>query len=108
MLDPEDLQTIDFIRKKVNLRILPRLTTSAGIKNVLQQYQKTLKAEFGEIIQKEAGAVKPINKEAVEETESLEKAAEEIPIIRIVDTLVRHAILERASDIHIEPTSKEV
>jgi len=34
--------------------------------------------------------------------------AEELPIIRIVETLIKHAILQRASDIHIEPTEKEV
>jgi type IV pilus assembly protein PilB len=109
MLDPEDLQTIDFIKKKVNLRILPRLTTAESIKNVLQQYHKTLKAEFGEIIQKEAAELK-ITKEGkvIEGQEELQKAAEELPVIRILDTLIRHAILERASDIHIEPTEKEV
>jgi len=36
------------------------------------------------------------------------KAAEELPIIKIVDTLLKHAILQKASDIHIEPTEKEV
>lgn len=109
MLDPEDLQTIDFIKKKVNLKILPRLTTPASIKNVLKQYQKTLKAEFGEIIKKEARDVRILKEsEATEGVEELQKAAEELPIIRIVDTLIRHAILERASDIHIEPAEKEV
>ena len=29
-------------------------------------------------------------------------------MVRIVDTLLRHAILQRASDIHIEPAEKEV
>src|SRR3989344_8186582 len=53
MIDPEDLRTIEFIKKKANLRILPRLTTAESIKNVLRQYQKTLEAEFGEIIKKE-------------------------------------------------------
>ncbi len=109
MLDPEDLQTIDFIKKKVDLKILPRLTTPAGIKNILQQYQKTLKAEFGALIKKEAGAIRAIGEgESVEEKEELRKTAEDLPIIRIVDTLVRHAILEMASDIHIEPTEREV
>ena len=46
MLDPEDLKIIEFIKKKAGLKILPRLTTPQGIKNVLQQYRKTLKAEF--------------------------------------------------------------
>ncbi len=110
MLDPEDLRTVEFIKKTANLKILPRLTTSESIKNVLNQYQKTLEAEFGEIIKKEAGVIKPIKeKEALgEEKEELLKAAEELPVIRIVDTLLKHAILQRSSDIHIEPSEKEV
>jgi len=123
MLDPEDLQTIDFIKKKAGLKILPRLTTPKSIKKVLQQYQKTLKAEFGDIIIGQAkavggrekiikgkiGVIKSIKeKKEVEGEEDLKKTAEELPVIRIVDTLLKHAILQRASDIHIEPTEKEV
>ncbi len=111
MMDPDDLATIDFIKKKANLKILPRLTTSESIKYVLQQYSKTLQAEFGDIIQKEVTGIKAFQ-ESVGETgngpEELQKVAEELPVIRIVDTLLKHAILQRASDIHIEPTEKEV
>ena len=110
MLDPEDLRTIEFIKKKEpGLKILPRLTTPESIKNVLRQYAKTLEAEFGEIIRKEAGVIRPVvEEEVVEEKEELLKVAEELPVIRIVDTLMKHAILQRASDIHIEPLEKEV
>ena len=109
MLDPEDLRTIEFIKKTADFKILPRLTTPESIKNVLRQYQKTLEVEFGEIIQKEAGIIKPIKEEElVEEKEDLKKIAEELPVIRIVDTLLKHAILQRSSDIHIEPMEKEV
>ncbi len=119
MLDPEDLQTIDFIKKKAGLKILPRLTTPKSIKNVLQQYQKTLRAEFGDIITTQAkivgrkeekiGVIKSIKeKKELGEKENLKKTAEELPVIRIVDTLLKHAILQRSSDIHIEPTEKEV
>lgn len=109
MLDPEDIRTIEFLKKTSSLRILPRLTTPESIKNVLRQYQKTLEAEFGDIIRKEAGILRPIREEEmIEEHEDLKKAAEELPIIKIVDTLLKHAILQRASDIHIEPLEKEV
>jgi len=109
MLDPEDLLTIEFIKKITILKILPRLTNPESIKNALRQYQKTLEAEFGEIIKKEVGEIKSIKEEEViEEKIKLEKMAEELPIIRIVDTLIKHAILQRASDIHIEPMEKEV
>jgi type IV pilus assembly protein PilB len=109
MLDPEDLRTIEFIKKTTPLKILPRLTTPESIKNVLKQYQKTLEIEFGEIIKKEVGGVRPIKEEkVVGEKEELKKVAEELPIIRIVDTLLKHAVLQRASDVHIEPLEKEV
>ncbi|MDP2910282.1 MAG: ATPase, T2SS/T4P/T4SS family, partial [bacterium] len=109
MLDPEDLSTIEFIKKKANLKILPRLTTVESIKSALMQYQKTLEAEFGDIIRKESGDIKQVREERIiKKGEDLRKAAEELPIIRIVDTLLKHAIIQRSSDIHIEPGEKEV
>ena len=109
MLDPADLQTIDFIKKTANLKIVPRLTNQASIKNALRQYQESLKAEFGGLIQGEAGEVKIIKPEEGEsEEEVLQKQAEEVPIIKIVDAILRHAVLQSASDIHIEPQEKGV
>lgn len=109
MLDPEDLRTIEFIKKKANLRILPRLTTSKGIKNALKQYERTLEAEFGEIIKKEAGTISlKKTKKIASKEKDLKKVAEELPVIKIVDTLIHHAILQRASDIHIESLEKEI
>ncbi|PIP18477.1 MAG: hypothetical protein COX42_00640, partial [Parcubacteria group bacterium CG23_combo_of_CG06-09_8_20_14_all_35_6] len=61
------------------------------------------------MIQKEASVIKALKEEEnVPETAELQKVAEEIPIIKIVDTLLKHAILQRASDIHIEPFEKEI
>src|SRR3989344_4693720 len=54
MLDTDDLAAIDFIKKKTRLKILPRLTNRESMKAALLQYQKTLKAEFGDLIQSDA------------------------------------------------------
>ncbi len=108
MLRPDDLQTIEFIKKKSDLKILPRLTNQASIKNALKQYQKSLEAEFGEFIKEESKIVALPEKDEKESKEELEKAAEQMPIIRIVETLLKHAILQQASDIHIEPMEKEI
>ena len=110
MLDPEDLRTTEFIKKTTpSLKILPRLTTSESIKNALGQYQETLETEFGDIIKGEAGGIKHIKEvENLGGKEELQKAAEEVSIIRVVDTLLKHAVLQRTSDVHIEPLEKEV
>lgn len=112
MLDPEDLKTIEFVAKKAKLKILPRLTTVQSIKNALNQYQQSLQVEFGDIIEKEAGELRNISESGEEETvesrKELERQAQDLPVIRIVETLIKHAILQSASDIHIEPTEKDV
>ncbi|MDP1993614.1 MAG: ATPase, T2SS/T4P/T4SS family, partial [Ignavibacteria bacterium] len=109
MLDPDDLKIIEFIQKKADLRIVPRLTTPESIKSALSQYQESLQAEFGDIIKQETGEIKNIQDTEGEEAEKdLEKQAQEMPIIKIVDTLLKHAILQGSSDIHIEPMENEV
>ena len=110
MLDTADLPAIDFVKKKVGLKIQPRLTDTESMRHALQQYQKTLKDEFGDIIMKETSALKVIAEEGGEEAteEDLKKMAEDLPVVRIVDTLLRHAIIQGASDIHIEPMENEV
>lgn len=109
MLDPEDLQIIDFIKKKANLKILPRLTDKESIKKALKQYQESLKAEFSDLIKKESESLKVVKQKKGEtEKQTLQKQAEEMPIIKIVDAILRHAILQSASDIHIEPQDNEV
>lgn len=103
MLDVDDLPVIDFIKKKSGFKILPRLTDSTSIKNALLQYKKSLQAEFSNIIQQESISLK-VSKEEGEKSEAeLKEMAEDLPIVKIVDSLISHAILQNASDIHIEP-----
>ena len=126
MLDPEDLQIIEFIKKTTGLKVVPRLTSIASVKNILVQYQKTLQAEFGDLVvskNESAGGLKSLQGSKTLENikmtnvsdqaedgpkEELKKVAQEMPVIRVVDTLIKHAIIQRASDIHIEPTEHEV
>lgn len=110
MLDTEDLPAIDSVRKKTGLNILPRLTDDDSIKHSLLQYQKSLKEEFGDLITTEAGKLSLVKDGSGDEMshDDLKKMAEDLPIVRIVDTLLRHAIIQDASDIHIEPQETEV
>src|SRR5690606_7172189 len=109
MLNTADLPAIDFIKKKVGVKILPRLTDNDSIREALIQYQKTLKDEFGDIIAGEAAALKKVGEGQEEmEEKDLKKLAEDLPVVRIVDTLLRHAIIQGASAVHIEPMETEV
>ena len=113
MLDVSDISVTDFIKKRSGLRILSRLTDTASIISALVQYRKSLQVEFDNIIQKENASLKTISKEeGVENTgnseEELKEMAEDLPVVKIVDSLIFHAILQNASDIHIEPGELEL
>src|SRR3989344_3995930 len=98
MLDTDDLAAIDFIKKKTQLKILPRLTDAASVKLALKQYQQSLKDNLGEVIRRETEVL-----ESGDKDKDLQQVAEGVPAVRIVDTLLRHANAQNASDIHIEP-----
>ncbi len=116
MLDPSNIEVIEFIKKTTNLKILPRLTNIESIREALKQYRKSLEIEFKEILgdtgETRGADITHIQKENANgeepNTEELKKIAEDLPIVKIVDTLIQHAILERASDIHIEPNEQDV
>ncbi|MFZ2072185.1 MAG: GspE/PulE family protein [Minisyncoccia bacterium] len=109
MLDVDDLPMIDFIKKSSGLKILPRLTDTPSIKFALAQYKKSLQVEFKELVQKESSALKTSSGENGEKSEKeLKEIAEDLPVVKIIDSLISHAILQNASDIHIEPEEKEL
>ena len=97
-LDPENIEIFEFIKKKTNLEPKIFLTTPESIDEVLKQYHKSLKAEFKELTDENLDTG----------DENLKKLAENLPIVRIIDTLLEYAIFEGASDIHIEPEEKDI
>jgi type IV pilus assembly protein PilB len=103
MLDVDDLPVIDFIKKRSGFKILPRLTDTASIKASLVQYKKSLQAEFDNIIQKESVSLKVAKQEGEHSEAELKELAEDLPVVKIVDSIILHAILQNVSDIHIEP-----
>jgi type IV pilus assembly protein PilB len=104
-LDPTDLQTFEFIKRKTGKRLKVYYTNPASLDEALRQYRQSLSAELGALTKSPA---KEGEEETPEEEAELSKLAEDIPIVRVVDSILEHAILEGASDIHIEPTETEV
>lgn len=91
MHDPENLDFIHLLEKKSGKFVQPYFTTERDIKQAIVRYRKSITEEFDDII---AQNVKQA-KQAVK--------AEDLPIVRIIDTLFMYAYQNGASDIHLEP-----
>jgi len=101
MQDPEDFEAIEFAKRQTGLDIMPYFARDEDITKALGQYKKNIKSDFDVIISENL-------KKATPKEEDLAKAAEDVPIVKILDTLLEYAVAERASDIHIETQSEEV
>lgn len=96
-LKPENIEFFEFIHKKTDLQPTIYICTPGGLKNVLSQFHKDIQAEF-EVAKEEPKDI---------DGKKLTEMSKELPIVKIVDSLLEQAFYERASDIHIEPEEKE-
>lgn len=99
MANPSDRQIVEFIHKKVDKKLEIALASASGIRETLAKYQGTLEADLQQVINEAKNA---------RVGGDLSKVAEDLPIIKIADSILRHAIVKGASDIHIEPTQDTV
>lgn len=98
MVDPLDIQTIEFIHRKTGLEPKVSITSPTEIKQAIRRYHADLEHDITSL-QKGNKKIDP---------NELSKAAEDLPVISIVDSILEHAEYEGASDIHIEPVESGV
>lgn len=101
IVDPEDTQIIEFIKRKTKLEPIIYITTPADIAYALQRYEGELSEEFGRIIEDSL-------KETLASHESMEKLAQFVPVVKMVNSIIDRALASRASDIHLEPGSDQL
>lgn len=93
--DPQDKNVWLELKKHFKNNFETALTTPNDIMRQMLLYKKELKETFAELIRKNT---------KIATNASLNEA----PIIKIIDTIFDYAIVERASDVHIEPSKNEV
>ncbi len=98
---PDNHQTIAFIRKKTGCEPKVFLTTPEDIQHALKKYQGELTEEFAKIIERST-------RETLELHDTVEKMAQYVPIVTMVNTILERALLQNASDIHFEPKANIV
>jgi len=106
MVDPENLETVQLIKKSTGRDVIPVLATTEDINRILNQYSGLEKEVETVIKDTELGISK---KEIVQaQAENVEVSGDDSPTSRIVLSLLRRAVREKASDIHIEPYEDSV
>jgi type IV pilus assembly protein PilB len=113
MTDPTNVFAMDDIKFMTGFNVEPVVASETAIGEAITKFygsaesveelDKVMKDLTGE----DADALELAGEEAEMDLATLEKAAEEAPIIKLVNLILTDAVKRGASDIHVEPYEKE-
>jgi type IV pilus assembly protein PilB len=102
MSDPANVYALDDIRTMTGRDVQPVVATANDVEQAIQKFSgmgdqvEALASEAAESAEEEA------------DLSGIEAAVEDAPIVKLVQAIMSQAAGDRASDVHIEPTEKDV
>jgi len=104
MVNPLDLETLEFLEMKTNLKISAGISTEKQISSFIKEKyvrEKSITSEVNKALDE-----RKIDELVIKQAQ--DKVAVEAPVAKIVSTILEYALKARASDIHIEPQEENV
>ncbi len=103
MLDPDNLQAIDFLSNKIRRPLKVYMASEEGIRQVLQQYRADVNKDVTGALDEELTAEA---EEQSKKASNVQTLVQDSPITKALNTVLEYAVKNKASDIHIEPMEK--
>ncbi len=110
MVDPSNVFAIDDVKFMTGYNVEPVVASESDIRNAISEYYgqpDVLQTVMDSLKTSETEVIDLIEEtEEEEDINKLKDAVEEVPVVRLVNTLLTEAIARGASDIHLEPYEK--
>jgi type IV pilus assembly protein PilB len=94
MENPQDIEALEFAKRRSNAVVIPYYISPGDFSKTIGQYKRNIRAIFADII-----------KENIEKTRvtdvNVSEVAKDVPVVKILDTILEYASAEGASDIHL-------
>lgn len=100
MADPTDVEALEFAKRFTGRELVTFYVSPEDFSRALSQYKRNFKGEFDKAISE--------NVAKTGEGGDLKKASEDLPVVKILDTIMEYAVAQRASDVHIETQEDDV
>ena len=100
MADPANVFAVDDIRATTGMDVKPVVATKADVVAAINRYHR-VDSDLDDL-------TSAIDTSDEEDLDELRAVVEDAPIVKFVNLLITQAVQDRASDIHIEPTERDV
>jgi type IV pilus assembly protein PilB len=102
MADPANVFAVDDIRSMTGMEVKPVVATKSDVIGAINRYHR------GEAELDDLTMAMDANVDDTDDLSSVKEIVEDAPIVKFVNLLITQAIQDRASDIHIEPTERDL
>jgi type IV pilus assembly protein PilB len=107
--EPTNVFLLDRMRDAARCEILPVVASAKDIRRMVQTYLPNTRVfVIDDIIDDAGGAAVELIEEEIADIAADAESAGQSPIIRLVNYVLFTAVREKASDIHIEPTDRQL
>jgi type IV pilus assembly protein PilB len=101
MADPANVFAVDDIRSITGLDVKPAVATKADVASAINRYHRA-DGDLDDL------SMSIDTSDEEEDLSAIKEVVEDAPIVKFVNLLITQAIQDRASDIHIEPTERDL
>jgi type IV pilus assembly protein PilB len=108
MLDPTNVQAVDFLSNKIGRPIKVYAASEASIRTVLRQYQLRLDSQMSDSLKAALNAPVAGEPSAQKPKNNIQTIVQDSPISKALSAILEFAARNRASDVHIEPLENEL
>lgn len=102
MADPSNVFAIDDIRAITKAEVKTAVTTATQLETAIDKYNR-LDADVDSLAQEAADDL-----DLMDDLAAIHEVVEDAPIVKFVNMLITQAVSDRASDIHVEPSEKDL
>ena len=108
MCDPSNIYAVDDLKFLTGYNIEPVVASEPAIREAIEKYHAERGPSLEDIVgDMEADDVELSTDDLPENLEELAKAADDAPVVKLVNLILKDAIGKGASDIHVEPYEKD-
>ena len=108
MCDPSNIYAVDDLKFLTGYNIEPVVASEPAIREAIEKYYAERGPSLEDIVgDMDADDVDLVDNDLPENLEELAKAADDAPVVKLVNLILKDAIGKGASDIHVEPYEKD-
>jgi type IV pilus assembly protein PilB len=107
MCDPSNIDAIDALKFRTGYNIESVVASEPSIRAAIERYYAEKGPSLGDIVSEMDDADIEVDKQEDENIEEMAKAADDAPVVKLVNLILMDAIKKGASDIHVEPYEKD-